>query len=186
MFDVFISYASEDKKALAYPLADKLREQGYRVWFDEFAISVGDSLRRSIDKGIEDARFGIVIFSKAFFNKGWTNYELDGLVEVNIEHPGTLLPVWFNVSKQDVAQYSQSLANIMAIDAAKHSVVEIVQQLTSKIGEYRFSVDENENVIRSPCKVHIPLADREAGFQMIRSINTDQLIDRTTCVCTYM
>lgn len=184
MYDVFISYASEDKEAIAYPLAEELKKNGYRVWFDEFSISVGDSLRRSIDKGVGKSKFGIVIFSKAFFRKGWTNYELDGLVEMNINAPGTLLPIWFNVSKEEVAEYSRSLSNILAINATNLSSAEIVQRLNSKLGEYYYSIDKDEMLVRSVTKVNIALADRKAGSQVIKSINTDQLIDKKTCICT--
>ena len=184
MYDVFISHASEDKDIIAYPLAEELKKNGYRVWFDEFSISVGDSLRQSIDKGVGKSKFGIVIFSKSFFRKGWTNYELDGLVEMNINAPGTLLPIWFNVSKKEVAEYSKSLSNILAIDATNLSSAEIVQRLTPKLGEYYYSIDKNETLVRSDTKVNITLADREAGSQVIRSINTDQIINTETCVCT--
>ncbi len=184
MYDVFISYASEDKDVIAYPLAEELKQNGYRVWFDEFSISVGDSLRRSIDKGVRKSKFGIVIFSKSFFRKGWTNYELDGLVEMNINAPGSLLPIWFNVTKKEVSEYSWSLSNILAIDATNLSPTEIVQRLNSKLGEYYYSVDKNETLVRSAEKVSIALSDREAGSQVIKSINTDKIIDKDTCICT--
>lgn len=184
MYDVFISYASEDKEAIAYPLAKELKKNGYRVWFDEFSMSVGDSLRRSIDRGMAKSKFGIVIFSKSFFRKGWTNYELDGLVEMNINAPGTLLPIWFNVSKKEVAEYSRSLSNILAIDGTNLSSAEIVQLLTSKLGEYYYSIDKDDKLVCSASKVNISLSDREAGSQIIKSINTDQIMDQETCICT--
>jgi hypothetical protein len=45
---VFISHAWEDKEAFACPLAKAQEEEGLRVWYDEFTLRVGDSLRRSI------------------------------------------------------------------------------------------------------------------------------------------
>jgi hypothetical protein len=50
-WDAFISHASEDKDQIARPLYLQLQELGLRIWFDEFTLTVGDSLRRSIDKG---------------------------------------------------------------------------------------------------------------------------------------
>lgn len=46
-YDVFISHASEDKDAVVRPLAHALREGGLSVWYDEFELKLGDSLRRS-------------------------------------------------------------------------------------------------------------------------------------------
>ncbi|HUF99820.1 MAG TPA: DUF1883 domain-containing protein, partial [Ilumatobacter sp.] len=79
-YDVFISHASEDKDAVARPLAVALQAAGVSVWFDEFTLRIGDSLRRNIDHGIAKSRFGLVVLSNAFFAKGWPQYELDGLV----------------------------------------------------------------------------------------------------------
>lgn len=50
------------------------------VWYDEFSLTIGDTLRRKIDRGLIACRFGVVVLSPAFFGKGWPNYELDGLV----------------------------------------------------------------------------------------------------------
>ncbi|MEX1028877.1 MAG: toll/interleukin-1 receptor domain-containing protein, partial [Paenibacillaceae bacterium] len=64
---MFISHASEDKKGFVRPLAKKLKEAHVEVWYDEFSLMPGDSLRRSIDKGLTQSRFGIVVLSDAFF-----------------------------------------------------------------------------------------------------------------------
>ena len=58
-YDAFISHASEDKVSVVKPLATALTRLGYRVWYDEFELRVGDSLRQSIDKGLINSRFGI-------------------------------------------------------------------------------------------------------------------------------
>jgi len=79
-YDVFVSHASEDKESVARPLTLLLQEAGLRVWLDAFEISVGDSLRRTIDAGLAQSRFGVVIVSAAFLRKEWPNKELDGLV----------------------------------------------------------------------------------------------------------
>jgi hypothetical protein len=50
--DLFISHAWEDKDRLVRPLARYLQNLGARVWYDEFSLSLGDSLMRSIDRGL--------------------------------------------------------------------------------------------------------------------------------------
>jgi hypothetical protein len=75
LFDLFICHASEDKKSFVRPLAKALREHNVEVWFDEFALKIGHSIRRSLDKGLSQSRFGVV----AFFAKQWSQHELDGL-----------------------------------------------------------------------------------------------------------
>ena len=70
-YDVFISHAGEDKADVVRPLAEALRERGLAVWYDEFELRIGDSLRRKIDQGIRSSRFGVVVLSPSFFGKGW-------------------------------------------------------------------------------------------------------------------
>ena len=77
-YDVFISHASEDKESIVRRLAISLRDRGLSVWYDEFEMKIGDSLRRKIDRGLANSRFGIVVVSRDFIRKGWPNYELDG------------------------------------------------------------------------------------------------------------
>ena len=74
-YDAFVSHASEDKDEFVKPLVEALQDAGYKVWYDEFTLKVGDSLRRSIDNGLTNSRYGIVVFSNAFFAKNWTQYE---------------------------------------------------------------------------------------------------------------
>ena len=134
-FDVFISHATEDKEAIAGPLALSLRERDVSVWYDDFELRVGDSLRRSIDRGIARSRFGLVILSKAFFNKGWPQYELDGLVTKANSDRQILLPIWHEISKDEVIQRSPSLADKVALRTSVHSIDEIADKIAGVIAD---------------------------------------------------
>ena len=128
-YDVFVSHASEDKEEFVKPLVEALEASGYKVWYDEFTLKVGDSLRRSIDNGLSNSRYGIVVFSKAFFDKQWTQYELDGLVNREMNGHKVILPIWHLVSKDQVQNYSPSLADKKAINSSLSTIEEIVEQL---------------------------------------------------------
>ena len=105
-YDGFICHASEDKAAFVRPLANALSKLGLHIWFDEFELKVGDSLRRSIDKGLAKSAYGIVVLSKSFFSKGWSQRELDGLVARDVDSPGTILPIWHGIGREEVARSS--------------------------------------------------------------------------------
>ncbi len=132
-FDVFISHASEDKDEIVRPLAVALRAAGLSVWFDEFELKIGDSLRRKIDKGVANSRFGIIVLSKSFFGRGWTEYELDGLVTRSISGEQILLPVWHGVTKREVIDYSPSLADRLARNTTNYTVEEIAREISEVI-----------------------------------------------------
>ncbi len=132
-YDVFISHASEDKEDVVRPLAKSLKEKGISVWYDEFELKIGDSLRRKIDQGLSKSRFGIVVISRAFIKKGWTNYELDGLMTKAISGEQILLPIWHDITKQEVIDYSPSLADKVARNTSQETVEEIAEEIAEMI-----------------------------------------------------
>ncbi len=136
-YDVFISHAAEDKDAVVRPLAHALQGLGLEVWYDEFELRVGDSLRRKIDEGIAKSRFGIVVLSHAFFAKSWPQYELDGLVMMAATGRQVILPLWHDISRDEVIQQSPSLADRVALRTSDYSVDEIAEQLASVVKEAR-------------------------------------------------
>lgn len=132
-FDVFVSHASEDKDAIVRPLAEALRTRGVSVWYDEFELRIGDSLRQKIDIGIARSRFGLVVVSKAFFAKGWPRYELDGLVTMAVNHRQVLLPIWHEISRDEVVSQSPSLADKLALRTADYGIDEIADEIAAVI-----------------------------------------------------
>lgn len=128
-FDVFISHASEDKDSIVRSLANELVSLGLKVWYDEFTLRIGDSLRQKIDKGLAKSRVGLVILSPSFVAKGWTNYELDGIVTRTVSGEQILLPIWHNITKQEVIDFSPSLADKVARSTATHTVQEIANEI---------------------------------------------------------
>ena len=114
--DVFICHASQDKDSFVRPLAKALRSLGVTVWYDEFSLEIGDSVSQQIDKGIAEAGFGIVVISKSFIGRPWPAHELKGLVNRDIEEDLKILPIWHGVKKHEVAKFSPSLSDKLAID----------------------------------------------------------------------
>lgn len=114
-------------------LCAALSAGGLSVWYDEFELRIGDSLRRKIDTGLANSRFGVVVLSRSFFGKGWPNYELDGLVTRAVSGDQVLLPIWHEITKQEVIEYSSSLADKMARSTATHTVEEIAAEIIEVI-----------------------------------------------------
>lgn len=132
-YDFFVSHASEDKSEFVRPLVNALSNLGLNIWYDEFSLEVGDSLRRTIDQGLGNSRFGIVILSEAFFAKQWPQYELDALVNKSMSGQKVILPVWHGVDHQDVSQYSHSLADKVAFSSRHLSVEEMAKEFLKLI-----------------------------------------------------
>jgi hypothetical protein len=118
-WDVFISHASEDKEAVALPLAKALEGAGVKVWLDQEQLRIGDSLRASIDEGLAKSRFGVVIISAVFLGKQWPARELNGLMALEEDGHKVILPVWHGVTKSQVAEHSPILADRLAADTKR-------------------------------------------------------------------
>ena len=134
-WDVFISHASEDKDEVVRPLAAALREHGLAVWYDEFELRIGDSLRRRIDQGIARSAFGVVVLSTSFFAKNWTQYELDGLVTRAVDGEQVLLPLWHKITKAEVRAQSPSLADKLGRSTSDFTLEEIAAEIAEVVRE---------------------------------------------------
>lgn len=133
-WDVFISHASEDKADIATPLAIALRDKGVAVWYDEFSLKIGDSLRSSIDFGLANTRYGVVILSNHFFQKNWPIQELNGLSTREIGGKKVILPIWHKISFDEVSSFSPILADRLAaksnigIEALVAQIINVLEE----------------------------------------------------------
>ena len=132
-WDVFISHASEDKDTIVRQLADALEKLKVKIWFDEFSLKVGDSLSKSIDDGLQKSKFGLVVISKHFLEKRWTDYEHRSLLSKEENGKKIILPIWHNISKDEVKQFSLYLSDKVALDTSKTSINTIALLLTETI-----------------------------------------------------
>ena len=132
-WDTFICHAGEDKAEVVEPLARGLDSRGLKVWYDRWELEVGDSLRRKIDEGLAKSRYGIVVISPSFLKKKpWTEKELDGLVQKEIDGRKVILPVWHKVTHKDVAQYSLTLADKIAA-STERGIASLADELEAAI-----------------------------------------------------
>jgi hypothetical protein len=139
-WDVFISYASEDKQDVARPLAYLLDREGLRVWFDEFGLQVGDSLTETIARGLLQSRYGVAIISRAFMEKKWPRNELNALFSLEGLERGLILPVWHNVEISDVTKFNPLLADRYALDT-REGLNNIARSIIRRVGKWEKAKD---------------------------------------------
>jgi hypothetical protein len=114
-WDVFIAHASADKEKVVRPLAVALKAARLEVWLDEFELTVGDNLRRKIEEGLRHSKYGVVILSPDFFESDWSQAELDGLAQLEVDHRKVILPVLHRMRIADVRARSPMLADRLAV-----------------------------------------------------------------------
>jgi TIR domain len=97
----FLCHSSLDKP-LARRLAEDLRKAGVDVWFDEWEIAPGESLRRKIDAGIERASYFLALLTSNSLQSEWAQTELDAGMVQRIRGESKLIPIVAGISDRDV------------------------------------------------------------------------------------
>ena len=127
-FDFFISYASEEKD-VAVLLTTKLEELGTSVWIDDKQLKIGDQIRTSLEKGLINSRYGIVLISKNYLDKYWTNQELNSLYELEEHGIKKILPIMIDVSHDEIKKKSLFLANKLSLQYDREKLHEIANKI---------------------------------------------------------
>lgn len=130
-YDVFVSHAYEDKESFVDEFVEALRGQGLKVWYDTDKLKWGDSMREKIDRGLAKSKYGVVILSPNYIaeHKYWTKAELNGLFQVETVNGKTILPIWHNLTKKQVVEYSPIIADRKAMTTASMTPEEIAAEL---------------------------------------------------------
>jgi hypothetical protein len=130
-YDVFVSHAWEDKESFVDEFVQCLHDRDIKVWYDKSQIKWGDSMRARIDSGLRKSKFGVVVLSPDYISDGkyWTKAELDGLFQLESINGKMLLPIWHNLTKKQVMQFSPILASKLAMTTALMTADEIADEL---------------------------------------------------------
>ena len=144
---LFISHASEDKVNFVKPFVEELRLKGLTVWYDEYEIITGMSIRESIDNGLIRCDIGVVVFSKNYFNKSWTKIELNALVHKMIQKDSLLIPIWYEVDYNAILNFSPSLVDIKAI--ATNSATTAANEIYKLLYPQGSTLEKAKNILLS-------------------------------------
>jgi len=135
-YNVFVSHATEDKESFSDEFVRILREDyQLNVWYDALTIKWGDSIRTRIDQGLKKSKFGVVVLSRSYIKKHWTQYELEGLFQRESYGGKLILPIWHDITKQEVQNFSPTLAGKMAMNTAIMTPQEIAKKLKELVDE---------------------------------------------------
>lgn len=136
-YDVFVSHAWEDKESFVDEFVQALKDRDLQVWYDTTKMKWGDSMRAKIDEGLRHSRFGVAILSPDYISEGkyWTKAELDGLFQLESINGKMLLPIWHNLTKKQVMDYSPIIAGKLAMNTASLTPDEIADKLVELLHE---------------------------------------------------
>lgn len=175
---IFISHASEDKADFVEPLVYALKQKGFEVWYDKFSMTLGDSLLQKISEGLRDCDYGVVVLSSAFFKKKWPRAELDGLFALETAERKIILPIWKDVTEQDVRSFSPILAG--RLGAPTNGGVEpVVEEICRAVeaADRVASFSNVENAISLFKALDKEVLGTKRADELARSVQGVQIID---------
>lgn len=127
-YDVFISYAPEDRFDVALPLRDALTSARLKVFLDVFSIDLGRRLHQSVERGLRESRYVAMIVSPSFLVPGryWTETELD-LCFTAEQARGTrvILPILHQVEIATVLAANLNLAGRLGTFTSRQGALDI-------------------------------------------------------------
>jgi hypothetical protein len=113
-YDAFLSYASEDAP-YASGLVNALASDGFRIWYAPVSLEPGTKLLQSIEQGMIDSTYGILLLSCSYIAKPWPKFEYDTLMRRHIEQEEKIIPIWLNITKDQIESFSPALSGIVAL-----------------------------------------------------------------------
>lgn len=178
MWKVFISHTPEDNDFVG-ELAHELEERQISVIDgQENVVNWGDSLIKAMEKGFQETAYGILVLSRDFLSKLWTKRELDGLASLG---GNNLLTIWRNISKEEVARYSEALAETRGI-SADEGVKNIAEAIADVVYKPAATTEQFAKGIEQVGAKTLSPSSWELSTLMMRNFSDSELRD----ICIYL
>jgi len=133
-YSVFVSHSSEDKIPYVDDLVYEMKKIGLNVFYDTDVISWGDDLKEKIDYGLKTCQLAVIVISKSYFGREWTEYEIQSLlIRQNNEGCKIILPILYNVSKEDFQKHYPLLKNIVFKHAKSQKKAELAKEIKREL-----------------------------------------------------
>ncbi|WP_369351197.1 toll/interleukin-1 receptor domain-containing protein [Streptococcus hillyeri] len=125
-YDVFLSHANKDKLDFVDELNRSLEKFGVNIFYDKNSLEWGDNWKQRILDGVKKATFAIIVISENFFDREWTEKELNEfLTRQTSEGQKLILPIIHNISHDDLHDKYPEVGEIQVISSNSYSSDEI-------------------------------------------------------------
>lgn len=133
-YDVFISHANKDKEDYVDLLNAAVKRLGINIFYDTDVLSWGDNWKQMILEGTQKSEFAIIVISKNFFGREWTERELaELLARQNENKQKIVLPLLHGISLEELKEKYPELGDIQCISSDDYSKEEIVVFLAKEL-----------------------------------------------------
>ena len=125
-YDVFISHANSDKPVIVDEINSSLEKLGISIFYDKKSLEWGDHWKKRILDGTQKAEFAIIVISENFFDREWTERELDEFLNrQNSNGQKLILPILHNITIAQLQEKYPSVADIQGISTKDYTCDQI-------------------------------------------------------------
>lgn len=133
-YSVFVSHSSDDKIEYVDDLVREMRALDISVFYDSDVIGWGDNLKDQIDNGLNTCKLAVIVISPSYFGKEWTEYEIQSLlIRQNKENDKLILPILYNVSKEELVRHYPLLRNVVFKHSKSQSKKRLAQEVKNEL-----------------------------------------------------
>lgn len=133
-YDVFISHARKDKNDYVNELNEAVKKLGISIFYDTDVISWGDNWKQVILNGTKSSEFAIIVISNNFFDREWTEKELNEfLIQQNENQQKTVLPLLYGITLDELKAHYPELGDIQCLSTSDFDIDDIVILLAKEL-----------------------------------------------------
>lgn len=136
-YDVFISHATKDKSSYVDKLVKTIKEEGLSVFYDQESIAWGDSISQKVDEGLRNSTLAVVVISKNYFGRNWTEHELKTLLARQKSQRKLIMPILHRITKSQLIKHYPELNDISFKYSRKCSCKELAKILKSEFDKLK-------------------------------------------------
>ena len=105
---LYFAHASENK-GVAKPLANRMVANGIDVWFDEWEIGTGDSLRRKMEGGLSNCTHFLVLLTPESVGKPWVETEIDAGFVQNVDGQSRFMGIRVGIGIEKLSPFLRTV-----------------------------------------------------------------------------
>ena len=115
-------------------MKQSLNKLGIEIFYDKDTLEWGDKWKDKILEGVAKAEFAIIVISENFFDREWTEKELNEfLSRQNANGQKIILPILHNITTAQLKEKYPDVADIHALSSSKHSCDEIALKFAEQL-----------------------------------------------------
>ena len=131
-YDVFLSHANKDKEAYVQSLYNALKFLNINIFYDKDSLFWGDKWKEKIMNGTRDSEFAIIVISKNYFGRDWTEKELsEFLSQENASGQKLILPIIHEITNEELAAQYPDIGESQTISTSDYTEEQIALMFAS-------------------------------------------------------